>query len=192
MSILNFLAQKSIKTIQVPKFTQISQAGDDCEYLIVLTKGSVKVSTASEEGKSITLYYIYSGESCVLTASSIMNHQQFNASATTQDDTEGYMIPKQQVLDWLKTEPQWQDFMFNLLEKRMGELLTKVNQLAFNSLENRLLNWINLHPSKTTLEITHQTIAEELASSREVISRLLKKLEQQGYVKLHRGKITII
>jgi len=192
MSILNFLAQKSIKTIQVPNFTQISRAGDDCEYLIVLTKGSVKVSTASEEGKSITLYYIYPGESCVLTASSIMNHQRFHASATTQDDSEGYMIPKHQVLGWLKTEPQWQAFMFNLLEKRMGELLNKVNQLAFNSLENRLLNWINQHPAKTTLEITHQTIAEELASSREVISRLLKRLEQQGHVKLHRGKIIVL
>ncbi|VAW45691.1 Transcriptional regulator, Crp/Fnr family [hydrothermal vent metagenome] len=192
MSILNFLAQKSVKTIQVPKFAQVSQAGDDCEYLIVLTKGSVKVSTTSEEGKSITLYYIYSGESCVLTASSIMNHQPFNACATTQDDSEGYMIPKQQVLSWLKTEPQWQNFMFGLLEKRMGELLNKVNQLAFNSLESRLLHWISQHPSDTTLEMTHQTIAEELASSREVISRLLKKLEQQGHVKLYRGKIIIL
>ncbi len=193
MDILKFLQQQpNLKTVSVPARTLISEEGQACEHLIVLTEGLVKVSKSSADGKSLTLYHILPGESCVLTASALMNQQPFNAEAVTLEDSSGYVIPAQQVLDWQQQYPEWQAFMFNLLGKRMVELLEKVNQLAFDSLDHRLNQWLAEQPVGIEIAITHQQIADELASSREVISRMLKKLEQNNTITLNRGKIKVL
>ncbi len=193
MDILKFLQQQpNLKTVSVPAHTVISEEGQACEHLIVLTEGLVKVSKTSTEGKSLALYQIKPGESCILTASAIMNKQAFNAHAESSLPSKGILIPAQQVLSWQTKHPEWQAFMFNLLGKRMVELLEKVNQLAFDSLDHRLNQWLAEQPVGIEIAITHQQIADELASSREVISRMLKKLEQNNTITLNRGKIKVL
>ncbi|HIE40698.1 MAG TPA: Crp/Fnr family transcriptional regulator [Thiomicrorhabdus sp.] len=191
--ILHFLKnQQVIKTISLPPNTTVCSLGDLCENFVVLTKGKVKVFRISEDGRLFTLYQISTGEGCVLTASCLLNEKAFPAHAITEEITEGYLVPKHIMRTWLKTEPEWQAFIFDLLAIRMGDLIEIVDQLAFDSLETRLKQWLTTHAHNASLTTTHQKIAEELASSREVISRLLKKLEYKGFVKLQRGKIHLI
>jgi len=140
------------------------------------------------------LYHIGANESCILTASCIINHTAFPAIAETETDVTGYAIPAQKVQQWMQSEIQWQQYLFSLLSQRMASLINLVNSLAFKQLDKRLATWL-LQQSKLentlTLKTTHQFIAGELASSREVISRLLKDLEHQQIITLSRGYIQI-
>ncbi|BCG65336.1 MAG: CRP/FNR family transcriptional regulator, anaerobic regulatory protein [Methyloprofundus sp.] len=187
------LKQPQVKKVSVPSGTIISNLGDRCDNFIILQKGLVRVYRPAEDGRAITLYHIGAGESCILTASCILNSQVFPAIAEIEQDAEGLIVSTQQMLHWLKTEPQWQQFIFSLLSQRMADLISLVDALAFRRLDSRLAAWL-LEKSATSqkISITHQIIAEELASSREVISRLLKEFERNQLIKLSRGKIEII
>jgi len=181
-----------VKNIKIPANTIICGLGDVCESLVILTKGKVKVFRIAKDGRNYTLYKIKPGEGCILTASCLLNDTTFPAIAITETPSEGYRIPKALLKKWLRTEIEWQAFIFNLLSLRMGGLIEKIDLLAFESLETRLKQWINERSQAPNIKITHQQIADELASSREVVSRLLKKLEKDGMVKLQRGEIVLI
>ncbi len=178
------LKQPQVKKVSVPSGTIISNLGDQCDNFIILQKGLVRVYRPAEDGRSITLYHIGAGESCILTAACILNSQVFPAIAEIEQDAEGLVVSTQQMLHWLKTETQWQQFIFSLLSQRMADLISLVDALAFRRLDSRLAAWL-LEKSTTNQEIsiTHQIIAEELASSREVISRLLKEFERNNLIK---------
>jgi len=192
-NISHFLESKSeIKKIIIPAKTTICELGDTCESLVVLTKGIVKIFRNAEDGRNFTLYHISPGEGCVLTAACLLNESTFPAFAITEAPSEGYKISKKLLKHWLKTEAEWQAFIFNLLTLRMGDLIEKVDLLAFETLETRLKKWLVDHSQAPNIKITHQQVADELASSREVVSRLLKKLEKNEKVKLLRGEIILI
>ncbi|NOZ54115.1 MAG: Crp/Fnr family transcriptional regulator [Gammaproteobacteria bacterium] len=192
-NILTFLTGRhDVREIVIPVNTIVCEIGDACENFVVLTKGRVKIFRTGEDGRYLTLYQVCPGEGCVLTASCLLNDRAFPAIAIAEEPSEGYVISKQRLRDWLKTEPEWQKFIFELLSQRMGSLIEIVDQLAFKTLETRLIQWLVVHPQAPSLKITHQQVAKELASSREVISRLLKILEEKGKVKLQRGRILIV
>ncbi|NQZ32355.1 MAG: Crp/Fnr family transcriptional regulator [Oceanospirillaceae bacterium] len=183
--VLAFLAKHcSDKKCALPSNTVVCSLGDSCSSLVVLTKGKVKVYRVAQDGRHITLYRINAGEGCVLTASCLLNEQPFPAIAVTEEFCEGYVIAPSIFKSWLDTEPVWRAFIFGLLSQRMGDLIMKVDQLAFDSLETRLAQWLSGRSQTPILEVTHQQIAQELASSREVISRSLKRLEEKGLIKL--------
>lgn len=191
---IDFIKQQgSYKPIKAPVGTIICNTGDQCQNLIILLKGQVRVYRPAEDGRSITLYHIEAGQSCILTTSCILNTTAFPAIAEVEKDAIGLVIPAHEVNLWLKDQPVWQNYIFNLLSQRMGDLISLVDALAFRNLDVRLATWILEH-SKAQIEIrtTHQQVADELASSREVISRLLKEFERDGLIALSRGKITIV
>jgi len=197
-SLLAFLKkQKDVKEIEVPAGMPVCQSGDRCQNLNIILCGQVKVYRPVANGRSLTLYYINDNESCILTASCILNDMPFPAFAETTTKVRGLSIPIMLVKQWLKEEPLWQHYLFGLLSHRMVELIELVNALAFERLDSRLAKWLleqdaiqnmNNEPLRTT----HQLIAEELASSREVISRLLKEFEACGSIKLGRGTIQVL
>lgn len=188
--VISFLeSQPQVQKISVPANTVICEFGDTCQNLVVLKAGKVKIFRVGEDGRRLTLYQIYPGESCVLTASCLLNNKSFPAIAITEEDSEGYVVSSHLLRQWLSTEPDWQAFIFDLLSQRMGDLIEKVDHLAFDTLETRLMQWLGEFAHGTDIPITHQALAEDMASSREVVSRLLKKLEQKGIVELHRGHI---
>lgn len=193
-SLLSFLQkQPNVQKIQVPAGVMICQSGDQCESLVIILKGRVKVYRPAASGRSITLYYVSDNESCILTASCILNAMPFPAYAETMTDVVGLSIPPENVKAWLQTESLWQQYIFSLLSKRMAGLIELVNALAFQGLDDRLAHWLLQQASAASeIKVTHQFIAEELASSREVISRLLKEFEQQNLIQLGRGSIRII
>lgn len=201
-SLLKFLEnQDEVKTITVPAGITVCQSGEQCESLVIVLQGQLKVYRPAASGRSLTLYYVNENESCILTASCILNAMPFPAFAETVTEVQGLAIPPEKVKQWLQHEPIWQQYMFSLLSQRMASLIELVNALAFHGLDERLASWLSEQISHTDeqkvdpqkiIQTTHQHIAEELASSREVISRLLKEFEQEGWVKLGRGSIQVV
>lgn len=191
---IDFLSQKKeVTKVSALAGTILSHTGAKCSNLIILQKGVVRVYRPARDGRTITLYHLKEGGSCILTASCIINAQVFPAIAEAEQDVEGLLIPAKAVHEWLISEPLWQQYIFSLLSERMSDLISLVDALAFQYLDNRLATWLlDQSTHVQILNTTHQVIADELASSREVISRMLKKFEQNGLVKLGRGKIEII
>jgi len=185
--------QAEVTKISAPTGTIITNLGELCHNLILLQQGSVRVYRPANDGRSITLYHVGEGESCVLTASCILNSLKFPAIAEIEKDAKGLVIPAKKIHQWLRNEPQWQQYFFFLLSQRMGDLIHLVDALAFRQLDVRLAKWLFNHTNYSqTIHTTHQVIAEDLASSREVISRLLKEFEREKIIKLSRGIIEII
>lgn len=198
--LLDFLLKQSVvEKIDVPSGVVISRKGDVCNNLVIVLEGRVKVYHPAENGKSLTLYYIENNDSCILTASCILNQEPFPAFAETISCVNALSIPLREVKKWLETEPLWRKYIFRLLSQRMVNLIELVNSVAFTSLDSRLAEWLMAQLSVARLSnepsqilvLTHQSIAEELASSREVISRLLKNFEKEGVIALRRGEIEI-
>jgi len=190
--LLSFLQhQEGVQTITVPADTMVCQSGDVCENLVIVLEGQVKVFRPAANGRSLTLYYVNAHESCILTASCILNQTPFPAFAVTTTEVKALAIPPEKVLDWLEREPMWQKYMFGLLSQRMINLIELVDSIAFETLEVRLAEWLLAQVDNQAIQTTHQEIANDLASSREVISRLLKKFEHDGLIALGRGTIQI-
>lgn len=190
--LLAFLhGQDFVQTISVPADVMVCQSGDVCENLVIVLEGQVRVYRPAVNGKSLTLYNINENESCILTASCILNQTLFPAFAVTTTDVKALSVPPDKVVDWLEHEPMWQKYMFGLLSQRMVNLIELVDAVAFESLDVRLKTWLKDRADQEIIRITHQQIAEELASSREVISRLLKRFEKEGLIELGRGTIKV-
>jgi len=192
--LLNFLlAHTEVQKITVPKGVSVCQSGDVCESLVILLDGRVKVFRPSENGQSLTLYYVNDHESCILTASCILNGMPFPAFAQTMKESTALSIPPNKVIEWMDEEPLWREYIFSLLSQRMVGLIELVNALAFQGLESRLAGWlIDQTKYVQVINVTHQTIAQELASSREVVSRLLKEFEMRGSIELSRGEVRVL
>lgn len=191
---IDFIRQQpNITEVSVPSNTVVCRSGDECQHLIIVLQGKVRVYRPSEDGRLITLYHIHEGEACILTTSCILNKTSFPAIAETEEETRGLIIPSDAVIKWLESETVWQKYIFALLSQRMADLISLVDALAFTNLDSRLANWLITHTtSNPIIKTTHQIIADELASSREVISRLLKKFEHNALISLKRGIIIII
>jgi len=194
--LLDFLLQHpNVEKISVPSGVVVSQQGDACKNLMIVLEGQVKVYRPAINGRSLVLYYVEENDSCILTASCALNQKPFPAFAETVSDVTVLLIPIKDVNQLLETKPLWQKYIFNLLSERMMTLIELVNSVAFDTLESRLAHRIiakSHQQGSNILIITHQEIADELASSREVISRLLKKFESDGLIKLSRGELKIV
>jgi CRP/FNR family transcriptional regulator, anaerobic regulatory protein len=161
----------------------------------IVLKGSLKVLRTDPDGREILLYYIKPGESCIMSFLGGLHHEVSKVKAIAEEDTEILMVPVDKAGEWLIEHPEWTDFMFKLYHRRFEELLELVNLVAFQKLDQRLERLIlqksNLYQNKE-LNITHQQLADELGTTREVVSRILKQMETQGWIKLGRNKIMLL
>lgn len=196
LALLTFLQHHDdVREVTVPAGSQVCRAGDRCDSLVVVLQGCVKVYRPDASGHSLTLYNVRASESCILTASCILNDMPFPAYAKTTTEVLGLSVPPVLVKQWLSDEPLWQQYIFSMLSNRMADLIELVNALAFQGLDTRLSNWLKEQVSGLDTQIintTHQRIADDLASSREVISRLLKEFESKGAVRLERGLVEVL
>lgn len=160
----------------------------------IVTKGSIRVMRTDEDGREILLYYIKAGESCIMSFLGGIHQDTSKVKAVAEEETEILFIPIDKVSLLIKEYPEWLDYIFRLYHKRFEELLDVVNAIAFKKLDERLLDFIRkkVELAKTkTLNITHEQLANELGTARVVVSRLLKKMEEEGLVTLGRNKITV-
>ena len=191
--ILNFLQSKAeVKSLGLPKNTTVAFEGMFCDSFNFLLSGKIKVFKVSEDGKLLTLYYINKNEGCILTTASILNNIPIPAMAETVTDCKVLSIPARFVERYFNESSVWRQFIFSLLSKKMSGLVDVVNDLAFHSLEGRLFDWLVKNQKNGIVFVTHQEIADQLASTREVISRTLKIIEKKNKIKLSRGKITLV
>jgi len=167
--------------------------GDVCHHLPLVILGSVRVYKIGESGREITLYHLEQGDSCIMTASCIISQKVFPAFAVTETKVEAIIVPANSLREWVKHNPVWQAYIFGLLSQRLGNVIEVIEEVTFRRLDCRIATYL-LHeadPTLHTLTITHEAIANELGSSREVVSRILKTFEKQGILSLSRGKIKI-
>ncbi len=161
----------------------------------IVMKGTLKVMRTEEDGREILLYYIKAGESCIMSFLGGLHNETSKVKAEVEEDAEILFLPMDKVSVFIKEYPQWLDYIFRLYHKRFEELLEIINAIAFKKVDERLFNLLNkkaeLAKSKVILT-THEQLAGELGTARVVVSRLLKQLEESGFVQLGRNKITIV
>ncbi len=161
----------------------------------IVTKGSIRVMRTDEDGRELLLYYIRSGETCIMSFLGGIHQDTSKVKAIAEEDTEILFIPIDKVSLLIKEFPEWLDYIFRLYHKRFEELLEVVNNVAFKKMDERLLDFIHKKSevaNSKTLNITHEQLANELGTARVVISRLLKVLEEDGFVELGRNKIIVL
>lgn len=161
----------------------------------IVISGSLGVIRTDEDGKEILLYYIKPGESCIMSFLGGMHNEKSKIKAVAEENTEILFLPIEKVRHLIREYPQWLDYIFRLYHKRFEELLEVVNAVAFRKVDERLMALLRKKMDLTgskTIEITHEQLANDLATARVVISRLLKQLEDEGVVSLGRNKITLL
>lgn len=185
--------QHTAAFVRIPAGRDVFVEGDRAEAIALLVSGVVRVYKVGETGREITLYRFGLGESCVLTANAILSQQSFPAIATVEADAEAVIIPAEIFRDWVRRYDVWREFVFDLFSQRLATVMVVVDEVVFQRMDRRvaslLLNKANV---QNPLRITHQEIAAELGSSREVISRLIEDLASQGIVRSGRGVIEVL
>lgn len=180
---------------EVPADFELMDIGEPIKGVPLMLRGAIKISREDINGDELLLYYLEEGDSCTMTMAWEMGQQKSQIRAVTELPSQLIMVPVSAVEDWSSRFTSWRKFIFQSYYKRMEELLATVDSIAFDQLEKRL--WAYLVEKKrvtkvSTLSITHQTIAQEMHSSRVVISRLLKRLEVDQKIRLHRNAIELI
>lgn len=184
------LAHAQIK--EIPAGVSICWEGDTCTQLALVLSGSVRVYKVSESGREITLYRIEQNESCILTASCILSQTQFPAFAVTESTVQAVLIPSSILREWVRLYEVWRDYVFELMSKRLATVIATVEEVAFRRVDARIAEFVaNLAEEKQEVKITHQEIAFELGTAREVVSRILKDFERENLITLSRGSIVI-
>jgi len=161
----------------------------------LLLKGSIKISRQDDEGKELLLYYVNAQESCAMTFTCCMQQFPSEIRATAETDAVFMAIPISVMDEWLMKYPTWKSFVMRTIRNRFNELLQAIDQLAFQRLDERLVRYLkekSAATGSTLINLSHEEIAVELASSRVVISRLLKKLENEGRLLLYRNQIKLL
>ncbi|MBC8017566.1 MAG: Crp/Fnr family transcriptional regulator [Verrucomicrobia bacterium] len=174
-----------------PAGTHLYWEGDSCSGIAFLLSGAIRVYKSGETGREITLYEIGPGETCILNASCILGNKAYPANAVTISEGELILVPAGDFRRLLGSHETMRDFVFALLSERLGEVMELVNEVAFRRMDERLLEYLIEKSGDGLLLATHQKIASDLGTSREVVSRLLKDLERQGKLSLARNTISL-
>lgn len=178
---------------RIPAGQDVFLEGDRVEAIALLISGVVRVYKIGETGREITLYRFGNGESCILTANAILSQKTFPAIATVEKDAEAVMIPADIFRDWVKRYDPWREFVFELLSERLSTVMAVVDEVVFQRMDRRVAALLlNRNMMGQPIRITHQELAAELGSSREVISRILEDFSQKGWVEVGRGMVEIL
>lgn len=178
---------------RIPTGHDVFLEGDRVEAIALLISGVVRVYKIGETGREITLYRFGNGSSCILTANAILSQKTFPAIATVEQDAEAVMIPADSFRDWVRRYDLWREFVFDLLSQRLSTVMAIVDEVVFHRMDRRVASLLlKQAKNKNPIQITHQEIAAELGSSREVISRLLEDFVSEGSIHSGRGTIEIL
>jgi len=178
--------------IQLPRGHQIYWQGDACRGIAFLLSGAVRVYKCSENGREISLYEIVPGETCILNASCIIGRQGYPANAATLTDCHALMIPAEAFRQLMARHEPLRIFIYALLGQRLAEIMELVEEVAFRRMDDRLRDYLLEKSSDGTLRATHQAISNDLGTSREVVTRLLRDLENRGEVHVSRNEISLL
>lgn len=175
--------------------TVLIDENDYIKFVPIVLNGSIKVFKLDEDGREMLLYYIKPGESCVMSFLGATCNGTSKIKAVVEEEADVLILPVHKATELIRENPQWVQFIFELYNRRFDELLSVVNAIAFQKVDVRLWELLKTKVKmlKTDeLNITHQQLADELGTAREVVSRLLKQLERDKKISLGRNKIKIV
>ena len=192
------LVEEIIKCGEIKTFKEgevVMDYGKKIKFMPLILSGTLKVLKRDEEDREILLYYLGSNESCAMAYTCCMEAKKSEVKAIAEDNVELIIIPHEKLDEWLVKYPSWKSYIFTSFTQRFNELLKSLESVAFHKLDERLVNYLKNKAKisgKSSIQLSHNQIAEELGTSRVVISRLLKHLENDKKLILYRNEIKLL
>lgn len=179
--------------LKVPKNTIVFGPGKTPDHLLLLLDGTVRVQQLSEQGREIVLYRVRAGESCVMTSACMLAFENYSAQGIAETDAQAVAIPLELFDRLVGESPDFRQFVFSAFSARIVELFHVIEDVAFQRIDVRLADKIiELSQGEELVRLTHQQLAAELGTAREVISRQLSEFQRRDWVKQSRGVIQIL
>lgn len=178
-----------------PQGTVLLQAGQQVMHTPIILSGVVKIFRTEPDGRELLLYYVNPFESCAMTFTCCMQETPSEVTAIAEEDCDVLLVPIGLMDQWIMRYSSWKSFVMKTIRYRFNEMLRTIDQLAFQHLDDRLMTYLREKArasGSAVLRMSHEQIAAELATSRVVISRLLKKLEQDGFLLLYRNELKLL
>lgn len=179
------------KLLRLPENTTIFTEHQPCQGFPLLLSGSIKVIKSTASGREMLLYRVEPGGSCIISSSCLLGHSDYSARGIAESELVLLLLPKARFDALLAESAPFRDFVFHLFSDRLADLMGLVEEVAFARLDQRLAKLLLTKP-ENPIQTTHQQLAEELGSVREIVSRLLKGFANQGLVTLGREQITLL
>jgi CRP/FNR family transcriptional regulator len=184
------ILEHSSRLVSLPAGAKAFESGSPCDNFLMLVSGRLRVQQVSESGREIVLYRVAGGDTCVLTTAFLLAHGSYSAEAIAETDVSGLAVPRASFDRLLAESKRFRDFVFMAFASRIADLMLLVEEVAFGKVDIRLAQrLLELCDASGTLLLTHQELAVELGTAREVVSRQLKEFERRGWIRLERGKI---
>ncbi|NGX84803.1 Crp/Fnr family transcriptional regulator [Aequorivita sp. KMM 9714] len=180
---------------EVPEGSKMMDIGDYVKSMPLLISGAIKILRENNEGDELLLYYLEKGETCSMTMTCCLGQKQSEIRAIAETDAKLIMVPVQKMEEWTSKYKSWRNFVFESYHNRINELLATLDSIAFHQMDERLEQYLREKARVNESDIiknTHQEIAYDLNTSRVVISRLLKKMEQMEKIELGRNYLKIL
>ena len=178
---------------ELPTGVYYFQEGHSCSRIALVGQGDVRVFKRGASGREITLYHVEGGETCILTASCVLAQTAYPATAIVDRPTQAVIFPADTFRDWVASNEVIRQFVFASLAERMEGVLSLIEEITFRKMDERLISFIKdkfkAQSGKPEIHMTHEEIALELGSAREVVSRILKEFERRGFIEQRRGVI---
>lgn len=186
------LLEQTARKLAVPAGTVMFQDGGECTNYVLVLDGSIRVQKVAENGREIVLYRVESGQSCVLTTNCLIAREDYSAEGIAETDIRALILPAATFRTLLGLSEDFRDFVFSAYATRIADLLLLLEEVAFGRIDMRLAAWLRQRADASgEIKFTHQDIATELGTAREVVSRQLKEFERRGWVALHRGRVAV-
>lgn len=192
---LNALIQKHGIRKTIPEGVTMMEPGSKIEYVPLILDGSIRVMREDSEGRELFLYYLHEGDTCAISLNCCLASGQSEILAVAETEVQILMIPVRFIESWMDEFYCWKNFIMSTYRSRFEELLQTLDSVAFQKMDDRILQYLrerSIAQNSNTLEGTHQKIADEIHSTREVVSRVLKQLERRDFIKLGRNKIELL
>lgn len=177
-------------SMQLPAGSIVFDENQPCQGFPLIVSGCIRVIKTAANGRELQLYRVASGESCILSSSCLLGHAPYHARGIVETDVDMVVLPASAFRALLEAYPPFRDYIFGLFADRLTDLMQLVTAVAFQKLDQRLATL--LIAKSNPIHITHQALADELGSVREIVSRLLKNFAEHGWVKLGREQIEVL
>jgi CRP/FNR family transcriptional regulator len=184
---------KKSRLIEIPSRFQVSMPGAECSDYILVVGGSIRVQIVTEKGREVVLYHVHAGEGCILTTSCLLSGTTFPAEGHTEEKTEVLAVPAAEFDLAIGASSHFRNFVFTNFAHRLTSILSRIEQFCSPTIDRSLATaLLDLATEGNLITTTHQELANEIGTAREVVSRHLKRLEVKGLLRLGRGTIQII
>ena len=178
--------------VELPEGSRIFGPGQAPDSFLLLLDGSIRVQQSSESGREIVLYRVHAGESCALTTACLLGYEEYQAEGIAETRIRAVTIPRPMFDRLIATSREFRQFVFTAFSRRVTNLFRIIEEVAFQRIDVRLAQkLLDLAGSKQQIAATHQDLANELGSAREVISRQLTEFARRGWVRMGRGTVEI-